>query len=55
MSKTPHGRHKDFIAEANKLSLEVSPLDGDGIVKLLQRAATTPKNVIEQYKNLIGG
>jgi tripartite-type tricarboxylate transporter receptor subunit TctC len=44
-----------FIADANKLSLEVSPLDGDGIVKLLQRAALTPKDVIEQYKKLIGG
>ena len=43
------------IAKANKLSLEVSPLDGDGIVKLLQRAAATPKDVIEQYKKLIGG
>lgn len=46
---------KEFIAEANKLSLEVSPLDGEGIVKLLERAAKTPKDVIEQYKQLIGG
>jgi tripartite-type tricarboxylate transporter receptor subunit TctC len=44
-----------FIAEANKLGLEVSPLDGDGIKNLLQRAAATPKDVIEQYKKLIGG
>jgi tripartite-type tricarboxylate transporter receptor subunit TctC len=48
-------RDQAFIAEANKLGLEVSPLDGDGIVKLLQRAAATPKDVIEQYKKLIGG
>ena len=48
-------KDKDFIAEANKMSLEVSPLDSDGIIKLLQRAATTPKEVIEQYKKLIGG
>ena len=48
-------KDKEFIADANKLSLEVSPLDGDGIVRLLQRAATTPKDVIEQYKKLIGG
>lgn len=48
-------KDKEFIAEANKLSLEVSPIDGDGIKKLLGRAATTPKDVIEQYKKLIGG
>jgi tripartite-type tricarboxylate transporter receptor subunit TctC len=48
-------KDKDFIADAAKLSLEVSPLDGDGIVKLLQRAAATPKEVIEQYKKLISG
>jgi tripartite-type tricarboxylate transporter receptor subunit TctC len=47
-------KDKDFIAEANKMSLEVSPLDEEGILKLLQRAAKTPKEVIEQYKKLIG-
>jgi tripartite-type tricarboxylate transporter receptor subunit TctC len=48
-------KDKEFIAEANKLGLEVSPLDGDGIKKLLERAAGTPHEVIEQYKKLIGG
>lgn len=48
-------KDKAFIADVNKVGLEVSPLDGDGIIKLLQRAATTPKDVIEQYKKLIGG
>jgi tripartite-type tricarboxylate transporter receptor subunit TctC len=48
-------KDKEFIAEANKLGLEVSPLDGDGIKKLLERAAGTPQEVIEQYKKLIGG
>jgi tripartite-type tricarboxylate transporter receptor subunit TctC len=48
-------KDREFIAEANKLGLEVSPLDGDGIKKLLARAAATPKDVIEQYKKLIGG
>jgi tripartite-type tricarboxylate transporter receptor subunit TctC len=46
-------KDKQFIADANKLSLEVSPLDGDGILKLLTRAAATPKDVIVRYEKLI--
>lgn len=46
-------KDKQFIADANKLSLEVSPLDGEGIVALLKRAAATPKEIIERYEKLI--
>ena len=43
-----------FVADANKLGLEVSPVDAQGIKTLLTRAAATPKDVMEQYKKLTG-
>jgi tripartite-type tricarboxylate transporter receptor subunit TctC len=43
-----------FVAEANKLGLEVSPVDAQGIKTLLKRAAETPKDVMAQYVKLIG-
>jgi tripartite-type tricarboxylate transporter receptor subunit TctC len=43
-----------FLDEAHKLGLEISPIDGDAIMKLLSRAAATPKHVIERYKALTG-
>ena len=43
-----------FLDEAKKLGLEISPIDGQDIGKLLSRAAATPQNIIEQYKALVG-
>lgn len=43
----------DYIAEAKKLSIETSPIDGSAIKKLLERAAATPKSVIEDYNKLL--
>ncbi len=41
-----------FLQEAAKFNIEISPIDGDAIVGLLRRAASTPKSVIERYKSL---
>src|SRR5262249_11110924 len=43
----------DFIADAAKLSIELSPVDGDGIHKLLERAASSPQSVIDDYNRLL--
>lgn len=43
-----------FLMEAGKLGLDISPISGDEIRKLLRRSATTPKQVIERYKKLAG-
>jgi tripartite-type tricarboxylate transporter receptor subunit TctC len=43
-----------FVDEAHKLGLEISPIDGDAIIKLLSRAAATPKPVVERYNALTG-
>lgn len=47
--------HKDeeFLAEAKKLKLDVSPIDGAAVVKLLERSAATPKAVIARYNAIV--
>jgi tripartite-type tricarboxylate transporter receptor subunit TctC len=47
-------RDKAFVDEAEKLGIDMSPIDGDAILKLLARTAATPKDVIALY-NAIGG
>jgi tripartite-type tricarboxylate transporter receptor subunit TctC len=47
-------RDKAFIEEAEKLGIDLSPIDGNAIVNLLARTAATPKDVIARY-NAIGG
>lgn len=47
-------KDQGFLEEAQKLGLEISPIDGEAIGKLLSRAAATPKNVIERFKALVG-
>jgi tripartite-type tricarboxylate transporter receptor subunit TctC len=42
-----------FVEEAEKLGIDMSPIDGDAILKLLARTAATPKEVIARY-NAIG-
>jgi len=45
-------RDKAFIEEADKLGLDLSPIDADGVLKLLVRSAATPKDVIARYNTL---
>jgi tripartite-type tricarboxylate transporter receptor subunit TctC len=47
-------RDRDFIAEAEKLGIDMSPIGGGEILQLLTRTAATPKDVITRY-NAIGG
>jgi tripartite-type tricarboxylate transporter receptor subunit TctC len=46
-------RDPTYQEEATKLSIELSPIDGAAIKKLLDRAAATPKPLIEQYTKLV--
>ena len=43
-----------FLEEAARIKLEISPIDGEAIVALLQRAIATPRDVIERYNKLAG-
>jgi tripartite-type tricarboxylate transporter receptor subunit TctC len=47
-------RDKSFLEDAAKLGIDMSPLDGPGVVQMLARVAATPKDVIARY-NAIGG
>ena len=45
----------DFVAETNKVKLEVSPTSGADIDRLLAEVYATPKDVIEKAKNRQSG
>src|SRR5262245_37811382 len=47
-------RDKAFVEEAEKLGIDMSPIDGEAILTLLARTAATPSEVIARY-NAIGG
>jgi tripartite-type tricarboxylate transporter receptor subunit TctC len=47
-------RDKEFVAEADKIGIDMSPIDGAAILTLLARTAATSKDVIARY-NAIGG
>ncbi len=47
-------RDRGFVEEAEKLGIDMSPIDGEAIVRLLARTAATPKEVVARY-NAIGG
>jgi tripartite-type tricarboxylate transporter receptor subunit TctC len=47
-------RDKAFVEEAEKLGVDMSPIDGDAILTLLARTAATPKDVIARYNAISG-
>ncbi len=42
-----------FVADALKLGLDVSPIDGEAVVKVIAQMAATPKDVITQFNQMI--
>jgi tripartite-type tricarboxylate transporter receptor subunit TctC len=49
MTKDP-----DYIAGAQKLSIDTSPIDGEAVRQLLVQSAATPKDVIARYNQITG-
>ncbi|HTI88188.1 MAG TPA: tripartite tricarboxylate transporter substrate-binding protein [Alphaproteobacteria bacterium] len=43
-----------FVAEAQKLDLDVSPIDGAAVAKLVHDMASTPPAIIEAFKTVSG-
>jgi tripartite-type tricarboxylate transporter receptor subunit TctC len=43
-----------FVAEAEKLELDVSPVDGEAVAKLVREMASTPKSVLDAFKTVSG-
>jgi tripartite-type tricarboxylate transporter receptor subunit TctC len=46
-------RNPAFAAEADKLGLDVSPIDGPAVVELIRQMAATPKDVIAQFNDIV--
>jgi tripartite-type tricarboxylate transporter receptor subunit TctC len=42
-------KDETFVAEAKKLGFDVSPIDGDAVMKMIARSAATPRDVIDRY------
>jgi hypothetical protein len=49
MTKDP-----DYLAGAQKLSIDTSPIDGEAVRQLLVQSAATPKDVIARYNQITG-
>jgi tripartite-type tricarboxylate transporter receptor subunit TctC len=43
-----------FIAETQKMSLDLSPIDGEAVRKVVAQMAETPADVVEQFKAISG-
>jgi len=46
-------RDQAFAADAQKLGLDVSPIDGEAMIKVIRQMAATPKDVIAQFNDMV--
>jgi tripartite-type tricarboxylate transporter receptor subunit TctC len=46
-------RDQELVAEAEKIGIDLSPIDGAGILKMLAETAATPKDVIARYTAIV--
>jgi tripartite-type tricarboxylate transporter receptor subunit TctC len=42
-----------YLAEAKKLNVDISPLDGETVTKIIAEMKATPASVIERYKKIL--
>ncbi len=47
-------KDKAFLDDAAKIGVDISPIDGDGVLKMLARLSATPKDVIARYNAISG-
>jgi tripartite-type tricarboxylate transporter receptor subunit TctC len=47
-------RDQAFIEDAQKIGIDMSPVDGEGVLNMLAKVAATPKDIVARY-NAIGG
>ncbi len=48
-------KNKDFLAEADKLKLEITAVSGEQLQKLVQEAYETPKDVVKKTADILSG
>ena len=42
-----------FVDEANKMSLELSPIDGEAVRRIIAQMSETPREVIDQFNEIV--
>ncbi|HEY4265579.1 MAG TPA: hypothetical protein VGM72_09690 [Micropepsaceae bacterium] len=47
-------KDKDFLADAAKAKLDITPIDGDSVRDIIVKMAATPKDVIARYNKITG-
>ena len=45
-------KDKDFLADAEKAKLDITPIDGNGLRDIIVKMAATPKDVIARYNKI---
>ena len=43
----------DFVAEADKLKIEIDPIIGDDLTAMVNKALSTPKHLTERVKKMM--
>lgn len=46
-------KDKDFIAEADKQSLDIRPMDGETLTRLVMETVSTPPDIIEKVRKIV--
>jgi hypothetical protein len=47
-------RNAEFLADAAKSRLDITPVTGDAVRRVIAQMATTPKQLIERYNAITG-
>jgi tripartite-type tricarboxylate transporter receptor subunit TctC len=47
-------RDREFLADAERSKLDITPIDGDAVRAILAKMAATPRPVIERYNRITG-
>ena len=47
-------RDKDFLADAERAKLDITPIDGNAVRDIIVKMAATPKDVIARYNRITG-
>jgi tripartite-type tricarboxylate transporter receptor subunit TctC len=47
-------RDSEFLTEAARASIDVSPINGQEVTRLMGELAATPQSIVKRYKDLVG-
>ena len=47
-------KDREFLADAERVKLDITPIDGDAVRAIIVKMAATPRAVIERYNRITG-